>query len=515
MSNLYLGVFMQTLIEYKTAFFLCGKPTSNIDQDISFLIHNRISLEQEYKDLERLYDKRINKGLSLDPRTLEWFSAVCLMLKKSNEKIPIKTQKYIKKYNIINKKMDDSKPEQLITFQSVRDTVGWWNMWRLNSRFAIITDSVALQFGYFVHLLESISQQNVDTTVLDAPIGTYNALSIGIFGCRFLINVIDIVQNLVRATEEEKKLPFLYRLYVELDKHEYQLGNDIVWGLINFFTNFPRFLHLTPPVANYVMGAFLVFDMMWMGRSLYKERQRFAQQRADYDDLILKLQNEQKANADLIEDIRSPKGDCDLILDLQKEQNTIAGVIEDTKSQKRELDYREENLTWSLAFCVGAGLLLLGGFSAAILLSPPAFVPLCFLVCNIGIAMYFSYGQFGEYMEKRMIHNDMRKLHNGEGPAVTKANDNETEALHQLGRDMLEYTFVPLVVMAIFAVSWPAALALTLVYAAFKFSQWEPLRNKLKELPKLVSSPTFFAVENGSLDQKKPLLANNEALILP
>ena len=439
---------MQALIEYKTNFLQSGKPEAH---DISFLIHNRISLQHEYKDLKTLCDKRSKEGGSLDPRTLRWFAEVRVMMEQYNYKAPSATKR--------------------ITLENARKRTSDLNMWRLNSRFAIITDGATLQFSRVAQLLELISQQGVDTTVLDAPIGAYNALSIGIFGLRFLINLIDIVQNLVRASEEEKKLPFWYRLYVELDKHEYQLVNDIVWGIINFFTNFPRFLHLTPPVANYVMGAFLVFDMLWMGRLLYKERTRFAKQRADYDSLILTLEENKEANA---------------------------GVIADIKSQSRELDYREANLTWSLAFCVGAGLLLLGGFSAAILLSPPAFVPLCFLVCNIGIAMYFAGEQFGSYMEKRMIHQDEKSL---------ASEASATEALHKLGRDMLEYTFVPLIVMAVFTVSWPAALALTLVYFAFKVSQNETVRDNLKKLPELVSSPTLFAVK-GHSEEQSPLLPN-------
>ena len=424
---------MPTLFKYKTRFLQSGSPET---QDISFLIQNRIALQHEYNDLKRLIERNDKRPLA--PKTLAWFRDVSTMMRQYNYKAP-----------------DEKK---LITLDNARKRTTDLNMWRLNSRFAIITAGAALQFSRFTQLLELISQQEVNPAVLDAPIGIYSVLSIGIFGLRFLINLIDIIQNLVRASEEEKdKLPFLYRLYVELDKHEYQLGNDLVWGLINFFTNFPRFLHLTPPVANYVMGSFLVFDMLWMGRSLYKERARFALQRADYVRLISELK-------------------------MNETENEL--IIKDVERQSRELDYREANLTWTLAFYVGAGLLLLGGFSAAILLSPPAFVPLCFLICNIGIAMYFTGEHFGSWIEKRMIHQDEKSL-------VSKAN--ATAELYKLGREMLEYTFVPLIIMAVFTVSWPAALALTLTYIALKISPNETVRDSLKTLPTLVSLPTLFA----------------------
>ena len=484
---------METLVGYKYKFLTSQyQLLFNTPQGVSFLIHNRISLQHEFNDLLRIYNKR-----ELDPKTEQWFFEVCLMLEKYHEKNEImsrpykiqaltikkeqlKRQQHQGKLEIVHQKKSlsilsqeikelDAKSKNCsnnLTLAAAREQVGFGNMWRLNSRFAMITVGASLQNNYLMQLLAFLGQQQVDTTILVAPINTYNALSVGFFGLRFLINVIDIVQNLVNASTEEKQLSLLYRLYVELDKHEYQLGNDIVWGVINFFTNFPRYLHISAPVTNYVMGAFLVFDMVWMGRLLYKESARFAVQREDNAWLVQKLMNE-------------------------SDPSIYKGVITDIDSQTKELGYRQENLTWNLLFYVGAGLLLLSGFSAAILLSPPAFVPLCFLVCNIGIAMYFSGELAGAVMEKRKILNDTIKDKKTE-KEIKGAQGIFDTALQNLGASMLEFTFVPLIILGVFTVSWPAAVALTALYLADKIGNVKSVREHLPALP------TFFDAKGGN-----------------
>ena len=522
---------MNALIEYKYEFLISTNPLEEFTAK-DFLIDNRHALQHEYDDLKRVHDK----GLLTSPRMEQWFIKVCSMLETYHSKNETKAREYKKQSLVINlsiklkdlrqekkicekqlslrqsiqndkglepsdnnqgtdedetetpknilalfdqedafitKQIEDLKKEksenwkEKISLDNARKTVSTLHMERLHTRFAIITASVALQYARLVGWLEFISQQPVDTSILDAPIGAYNILSVGLFAVRMLINFMD---SLITAAKEEQSQ--WKRFCAEMDKHESQFWNDGVWSVVNFFTNFPRYLPIIAPVANQVVGAFLVFDIGLLGYLLFKERSRYSKQRTDNELLLKKLERE---NLGVYNEVKA-----------------------DIDHQLQHLGYRYEKLKWTYCFYVAAGLLLLTGFAAAILLSPPAFVPLCFLACNVAIAMYLSGGLAGDAMEARMICNNEQDNE--------KAAENFDEALSKLGLAMLEYTFVPLIIMTVFTISWPAAVVLTVAYIAVKCGA---IKEAEKAIDNVKSLPVFFNPKSieGNKEDKEVVLS--------
>lgn len=499
---------METLIEYKYKFLISKSPdefTKGYTQK-DFLIDNRHALQHEYDDLKRVYDK----GMLSSPKMEGWFVEVCDMLESYHSKNETKAREYKKQALVIKRKQlgkekkslplpSDTKETNVlelvtqaenliklsvketltaedikrlekksenwnekVSFEKANKIVSTLHMERLHTRFAIITASVALQYARLVGWLEFISQKPVDTSLLEAPIGAYNILSVGLFVVRMLINLMDVL--ITTAKEEQSQWK---RFCAEMEQHEGQFWNDGIWSVVNFFTNFPKYLPIIAPVANQVVGAFLVFDMGLLGYLLFKERTRYSKQRTDNESLLMKLK--------------------------EKHPDIHDEVNDDIYHQLQQLGYRYENLKWTFCFYIAAGLLLLTGFAAAILLSPPAFVPLCFLACNVAIAMYLSGGLAGDAMEARMICTNEQDN--------KKAAENFDEALSKLGWAMLEYTFVPVIIMTVFTISWPAAVVLTVAYLAVKCGAVKEAEKEIKNATDKIKLPKFF--NSQSVDETK------------
>lgn len=451
-----------SLIDNKYAFLTSesSKDPLLVTENLKFLIDNRIELQQEYDNLERVY-----KRSGLSPAMADWFIHVCAMLETCHSKNKSKARDYRKQRLVIQgvtskvKDLDlESKQiKEQVSLDNARKTLGGANMWRLSTRFAMITAgataAIVSQYSRLVHWIEIVGRQPMDSSILLTPVSAYNILSVGLFSMRALVNVIDIVQSMWNASEDEKKLySFTERLFIELDKHEYQFGNDLTWIIVNFFTNFPQFLRQFAPFANHIVGAFLVFDVLLMLRTFYKDNKQ--------------VLNNQKSNLDLL----SRLGDMEGI-----DEN----ILTDIRKQLVDSNYQQEKLQWQYACFFAAGILLLVGFSAAIIFSPPMFVPLCFLACNIGIAMYMSGEKAGLMMEKRMIYQQEP------GKKAKKEADDASQAFLI---SMLENTFVPLAIITVFMINPFYAIGLTALYLFVKSGLASQVTSKIteeiKEIPK-------------------------------
>lgn len=522
---------MLTLMKEKLK-FLKSTPSSNslgFTKNIDFLIHNRIAIQHEYDNLKRVYDRK-----DLSPKMVNWFIAVCEMQEALHYKnknkargykkqiLTIQEKEVDKEKNVINQRINhietqddiddiDSRKKQIIdkikavdvesdklqekiSLDNARTQLGAANMWRLQSRFAIVTTgviaSIFLKYNQFVRSIEMLTQQPIDISILQSPVSAYNVLSVGLFGLRTIVNVTNIVQDMINASDDEKKLiSFWERLFIQLDQHEYQFANDLTWMVVNFFTNFPQFLGKFAPFANQIVGVFLIFDVLLTLRTFYKDNKRNLEHQEGNKKLLFSLNQElatieiQIANFILIREKNGHEFDALLL-----RKKDIELVITDVCNQGGDSYYLQENMKWKYSCGLAAGFLLLVGFSAAIILSPPMFMPLCFLACNIGIAMYMSGEQAGKMMEKRMIHQI-------EPSEKTKKEANDE--LISFGISMIEHTFVPLVIMTVFTMSWPLAIVLTAAYIAAKTGLVSEAKAKIGDELGKIPNPGFFLRDNG------------------
>lgn len=324
-------------------------------------------------------------------------------------------------------------PTTFFSTTKLRNLSGKSNMQRLSTRFSMITVKQSLLLAnqyHFLDQLERLMGRQVNIAILDSPLGVYNALSVGLFGFRFLLNLAMMLKH----TFTENSLSMGERFFEELKKRHYQMTNDLIWGVVNGLSNYAAYFHIAASVANYLMIGFTVFDVIWLGYLLYMTDQDFALKRAEYTEYMNDL-----------------------------EENSPEYLFEQKKLDQLELAH--EKARSEVVFYLIAANILLSSFATVFLIAPAAFVPLCFLVCNIAIAMYLSGSQYGEYKEKCLVVKQQKDR----GLDVsTQAMQDVQKTWDNLCFAVAKNTIAPLVILGAFTISFPAAILLTLTYIAYE-----------------------------------------------
>ncbi|GGI86969.1 hypothetical protein [Legionella impletisoli] len=313
--------------------------------------------------------------------------------------------------------------------------------------------------------------------MLDKPTGVFNVLSVGLFAIRFTMNVGTLLKHTFFPNTEEAKLPMAERFRKEFNKRHCEMLNDLVWGTVNGLTNYAHYFKISASAAGWTMAAFLVFDV-----ALLMYRRRLAEE--DYFN----------RRAQYIQELENYKDDPD----------HQAVIFE----QMDLLDIRWQATNATFWFNITAAILLMGGFSAALMLASPVAVPVSFFVCCFAIAMYVSGDMYGKYKEKALVYE-----YKEEKALATK---DDIAAVKNAWSDfiihMAKSAIVPMVIMGVFAVSWPAALALAVLYIGYEFGKGYLNLKKAPEEPKL-PSPESMSLDH-DLDKEEDAISDQEETAL-
>lgn len=338
--------------------------------------------------------------------------------------------------------------------EKIRDWVAFTNITRMQivfSRLAIKQSLVILQGSHLLELIDAFLGKPTDVggmmSMLDAPTGVFNVLSVGVFVARFALNMGMLLKHIFIPNDAEKKLPLGERFTQELAKRHCDMLNDLVWGTVNGLTNYASYFNISAPVANWIMAGFLLFDV-----SLLFYRKRLAEQ-----SYMLKKEQYEQEIKEL--DLGSP-----------------SRVLLEAQLAELERNWQATNATYW--FNVSAALLLMTGFSASLLLANPVAAPVCFLVCAVAIAMYISGDLYGNYHEKHLLLQQAEQ----EGRDSTHAYKALQEARSEFITSMVKNTVMPMLIMGVFAVSWPAALALTVLFIGYESTKGYFKQNPTPEL---------------------------------
>lgn len=288
----------------------------------------------------------------------------------------------------------------------------------------------------------------------------FNILSVALFASRFLMSVLMVLKHTFVPTKAEMGLDASQRFWDELNKRHWGMVNDLVWALINGLSNFAVYLHIAAPVANWLLAGFLVFDVLWMGWRLYQEEQLYFAKKAQYTKESSKLLYVLGACEQKLEDANLTPQEC---AELEEQLQQLKNQRMVLKEQLQQLEINRCETNWTTLFNFAAALLLMAGFSAVIILSIPAIVPICFLFCTIAVAMYLSADQFGAYMKARLVYQQDKKNN-----LVSASTDATQAAWNMFVMSMVKTTVMPVLIVGVFAVCWPAALTLTLLYIAYE-----------------------------------------------
>ena len=234
------------------------------------------------------------------------------------------------------------------------------------------------------------------------------------------------------------------RFKQELYKRHCNFANDLVWATVNFLTNFNEVVGISGPVAIYLTSAFLCFDV---AMTLYKCK-------LAKDEYLLK-------KAQYLEEI-AQYSDPAQYMGITTEQRLAHIAFLNKQLLEIELNWNTKQATFY--FIAAAAIILMIGFTAATLLSPPLLTTGMLFVGLVGVAMYLSTDQYTAY-KSRSLRLEEAQL-TGEHLAVALK---EYEAARKdFIFAMAKNTVAPLMLITTYAICWPAAVALTVLYLGYE-----------------------------------------------
>lgn len=254
--------------------------------------------------------------------------------------------------------------------------------------------------------------------------------------------VADLITSRTGHTPETTTC--LDRFKHELYKRHCNFTNDLVWATVNFLTNFNQISNIPGPVAGYLTAVFLGFDVCMF---LYKSNL------AQKEYMVKKAQYLKER-----EDYLNPE----LYQTMSAEQKLAHVDMIDKQLIELEINWRSKEANFN--FVTVAAALLMLGFTASMLITPPLLILGCYFVCQLAVAMYLSSGAYTQYKEKGLYL---------EQAELTGTNLSVAEKEYQIARNeffftMLKNAIVPSVLIATFAICWPAAIVLTALYVGYE-----------------------------------------------
>lgn len=428
-----------------------------------FLLHNRHLLEQEFNDLFA------NLALIQDKKKFLLYCYYCALQLKTFYQIYDKheeAQKYQRLARQLFSLIDQNKKELITAPQTdwqvlkktltdgfydllntplraskIKKFAGLINLSRLQITFSRITIQQALLTARELHWVDKLNDLLNIKIDVDKMVGSLNQandilnlLSVGLFAARFMVNGAMLLKHTVFASAKERQTShFMSRFKAEFSKRDLDGFSDLSWAIVNLVTNYAKHFHIAPVTANMILLPFLLVDMTILFLRKIRAEKTYLEKKAQYCNEI----RDNKHNSEY----------CELV---QKQLQSLEDNWQATNAQ--------------FNFELVATVILMGGFSASMLLSFPAVLPVSFLFCVVAFAMYASAGEYAKYQQASSVCQ--RKELSGED--TEDALKDARKARNDFALVFAKNTMMPLLIMGTFAVCWQAALVLTALYVGYE-----------------------------------------------
>lgn len=436
-----------------------------------FLVKNRLLIEKEFEHLSAALEGHDPKDLDVAEFWLYCYSR-CLMLQRYYEQYDKKDKAsyYEAQAKLLHRRCttgDFSKntPPPLPFIKKISTDIaslistpahttaiegwlGFLNVNRLRFAFCRLTLITALPAMSELDSLKNTLQAlhlrtDIPTmvSILKAPTYLFNFFSVALFTGRLIVYCGLTIKHTCFPTRDEQQLKWTARLYQEGAQRLYTLLNDIAWGTVNLFTNYPQILGLSNAMTGWITMAFLAFDAALLMHRHYNAAQEYRIQLAYY--------RGEKEHYRRLKSSEPKYGvHCDLL---------------DEQLKQLEISHQKTSLT--LRFNIGAALLFFGSFSLVVLLATtPAQTALCFFLCALAGSMYLTADNYGASCEKSLIVEQL-KLDNRD---FQKAEREMNQACSDWRMAMTTNTLAPLFIMTAIALSWPMAILTTAAYIGYE-----------------------------------------------
>lgn len=366
----------------------------------------------------------------------------------------------------------------------IRDNVAFINLCRLYWAFCRMTLTSGLLLARDLHLIEKLdhilgTHTDVDKiiSVFQAPIPVINYLSVGFFAFRIMVEGGLLLKHTFFPSKLEKgegvgATTAYERFKFELYKRQFNFANDFVWSVVNFLTNLNHLSHVPSPITGYITAGFLVFDVALLIYRSHIAKQEYLSKAAQYRQDLDDYSNHKK---------------FPLLSDTQR---LIHTTMLNKQLQELDIEYRAKNS--GLYFAASAAALLAMGFTAAIILTNPVLIFASFFACTVAVAMYLSTDSFTKFEKKRLYLQDAELTHHNI-PATLKE---FAAARNDFIFTMVKNTVMPMILITTFAICWPAAIVLTVMYAGYEIYHAHGQHADAQAAKKLAFTPSLFIGQN-------------------
>ncbi|KTC64819.1 coiled-coil protein (plasmid) [Legionella adelaidensis] len=332
----------------------------------------------------------------------------------------------------------------------IKSWVSLVNITRLQLVFSRIATGQIIKYAntqQWIGKLNQLMHLHLDSDAMIAKLnsanGLFNFLSVGLFATRFMLNAAMLLKHLCFPGTEESKVSLLQRFRNEVAKRHCEGLNDAVWGTVNLIANFNW---VSASTGNTLMSCFLFFDVSLLVYRRQLAKSAYEIKRSQYLDEIKQIE----------ELIGLTEGEDAAALDEQ---------LRVTRNQLQKLEDTWQGSSANFNCNIAAAVLLMSGFTASLLISAPAAGPISFFVCTIAVAMYLSADLYGNYKEKCVPVERSRRL------GLFNANQELKEiqeAKSAFTTSMVKNTLMPMIFLATFSASAPAAVALFCLYVGYE-----------------------------------------------
>lgn len=454
-------------------------------QSYLYLHHNRKSLEQEFSDLLAA----LKKGK--DDKPVFWlYSLYCCILLENyyrSYRQPTKAKQFETQKQEILQKLTLIKNDEkanagfaarlvnqlkdgfsdLLTLplhpSKLRDQVGIANFWRIYWVFCRLMVETGLRAADAIQLFDKLDDllgQHIDVDKIihqfEAPTFAVNLLSVGIFAARFMINLSFLIKHVFFPSKQEETIPTFERFKLEWSKRNVDMFNHGVWAFANFITNFNKMLHISGPLAAWLLPPFITVDLFCLYYLRCSAKDAYIEKRDSYESQIT------------------------YYLDLITENSSAADIAfskEQIDMLRRQLD--ELEIQWKTKDSVLIGLsiatvFLMSGFTLSLLVTLPVAIMAAYFVCMASAAFFLSEKSFTEMMHAS-FELDIGRCRGLHEQALVDAFQN---ARSEFVFNMVKNAIIPSFLIASYAICWPAALGFTVLYVGYELHRSHQKHNK-------------------------------------
>lgn len=260
----------------------------------------------------------------------------------------------------------------------------------------------------------------VDLDILTWPNTIYAALGVVVYFIRLALNIFLSLRYILFAQDD---LTISARFWLECKRRHWYIVGDIASATVNLLTNFSSYFNLAAPVVAYLVISLLIFTVLKL-IYFYAIESNKIQRHVDY----LAVQK-----AELSKD----------------KQAQITLLSEQLNRQKIATQAR-------ILLSIFAGVFILTSFVISVTCAPQFLLPLFLYLSVVGGVLYLSADSFGEYIAARKEH------------IVDKSDVMKQAEMQEKRKDfaliLAKNLFIPIVIIGLYAISWPAALVLTVLY---------------------------------------------------